>query len=523
MNLPHLNIVRGSMAALLAGAVSALAFAPLNIWIVLFVAFPVLILLLDQTSDWRHAAMLGWCFGFGQFLVGMHWIGLAFTAQDDTLGWAAVPAVILLASGLALFPAVTLATARRWLWRPGATRALVVAGAWWLAEMARGTLFTGFPWNPLGSAWSGSDAVTQSAALLGAPGLALLTALAACSLVTFQDWKPNRWKAVTVPCLFGAILIGMAGFGNWRLTDASQPTAGGVNLVLVQANISQADKWLPSRRCQNLETYLRLSEEALERQGAGRQTLVIWPETAVPYLPANNPGMRRLLGSILPEKSVVLTGAPHMEAVDGDRQSHNSLFAIDQDGEILARYDKNHLVPFGEYLPFRGVLGALGLNQLVSGSSDFNAGIQRQPIDLGAVPAFSPLICYEVIFPGEVIPEGPRPRWLLNITNDAWFGKSWGPYQHLALARFRAVEEGMPLVRAAGTGISAVVDSYGRVVASLPLGEQAVLVSSLPGAIDPPPFARFGTLPAWGLFIGLMVYAFLRKTNGKVPVNSELP
>jgi apolipoprotein N-acyltransferase len=263
----------------------------------------------------------------------------------------------------------------------------------------------------------------------------------------------------------------------------------GVRLRLVQANIDQRLKWQDGERVRTLQKYLALSTQP----GNPPVTHVVWPETALPYLLSTEPELLRIVARVVPPGGLLLTGAVRVEQ-PGPQPGRvwNSVHAIDDQGRIVATYDKFHLVPFGEYVPLRHILP---IDKITPGTSDFAAGPGPSTVRLPGLPAASPLVCYEAIFPGAVTaPSGPRPQWLLNVTNDAWFGHSAGPHQHFASARLRAVEEGLPLVRAANTGISAVIDPYGRVRAELGLGREGVLESSLPAALPPTPYARFGNV-----------------------------
>jgi apolipoprotein N-acyltransferase len=276
--------------------------------------------------------------------------------------------------------------------------------------------------------------------------------------------------------------------GALRLAGATAPAGPAPVLRLVQGNVAQHHKWQPELRAQWFRRHLDLSA-----QGADGVQAVIWPESATPYAIDQEPEVRRLIGQVVPPGGLLLTGGERFDFDSAPARAWNSLFVLDPGGTVVTRYDKRDLVPFGEFLPARGLLGRLGLQKVTGGSVDFQPGPGRQTIALPGLPPFSPLICYEAIFPGGVVEPGARPAWLLNVTNDAWFGRSSGPYQHLAMARLRAVEEGLPLVRAANTGISAVVDPWGRIAARLDLGVTGVLDAALPAPLAaPPPFARLG-------------------------------
>jgi apolipoprotein N-acyltransferase len=382
----------------------------------------------------------------------------------------------------------------------GWRRVLGFAGAWVLSELARGALFTGFPWNLMGSVWAFAALPVQGAALVGVHGLSLATVLLAC-LPLLGRVRPLVGGA--------AVLAAAAALGAWRLAEPPPLVAAGPTprLVLVQGNVEQQVKWREDQRMAIFQRYLDMTAEAAARAAAaapaGRVVVAIWPETASPFLLAQDPEAKRLIAEALPPGGLLIAGTVRGEWGE-DRvlqRVFNSLVALDDRGEVAALTDKFHLVPFGEYMPLSGLIPI----RMVVGGMDFSAGPGPETLSLPGVPPFGALICYEVIFPGAVAPT-PRPAWLLNITNDAWFGVSSGPWQHLTTARLRAAEEGLPLVRAAQTGISAVFDAQGRRLAFLPLGTGGTLEVDLPGALPPTPFSRFGLLIP-GTLAGLCLLA----------------
>lgn len=466
------------------GAVSALAMPPAYVVPVLFCTLPVLLWLAESSGTWRSALHVGWWFGAGYFGTGLYWVGNAL----DIVG---VPP--LFAAPLPLVAALYVGAvcAGYRLCRPtGAYRIAVFASLWVGSEWLRGHLFTGFPWNLLGYSWGFSDALSQFAALGGAYGLSFVTVLAALTpallvgrpLGTLVGWRPVLVALTGLSCLWLA--------GQVRLSWASDAVVEGVTLRIVQANIDQRDKWRAEQLVENFVTHMTLSE----RPGRSAPTVLIWPETAVPYFLEERPAHTVMIGRLAPQNGVVLTGALRRDrGPDGTPRYYNSLIAIAANGMVLGTYDKVHLVPFGEYVPMRRLLAKLGIEKIVEGAGDFSPGAGLKTLGLtGPVPSVAPLICYEGIFPGASIASGERPHWLLNVTNDAWYGKTAGPHQHFAIVRFRAIEEGLPLVRAAGSGISGIVDPYGRVLAKLGLGKKGVLDGHLPAAISPTIYARFG-------------------------------
>jgi apolipoprotein N-acyltransferase len=509
---PHLS-------AFALGAVVALALPPLDFWPALL-GFAGLLDLLRRAEDPRRAFVLGWCFGFGHFLAGLYWIAIAFFADAERFGVLAVPAVLLLCAGLAFYPALAALLVALYRWRSASAAALALAVVWLLTEWLRGHLFGGFPWNLIGYAFAGSTGVSQLAAVTGIWGLSLLAVAAgALPVALLEPGVRLRWQ----PAAAAGLVLALAWLGGTlRLQEGPSEATPGVRLRLVQGNIAQHHKWQPELRARWFERYLELSARPAERIQA-----VIWPESATPYPLDREPAARRLIAQVVPPGGLLLTGGERFDLESEPPRAWNSLFALDDKGRILAVYDKRDLVPFGEFLPFRTVLGRLGLEKVTQGSIDFQPGPGRETLDLPGLPPFSPLICYEAIFPGGVIDPHARPDWLLNITNDAWFGVSSGPYQHFAMARFRAIEEGLPLVRAANTGISAVVDPFGRVQARLDLEVTGVLDAALPAPLAPPPFARLGLWPlivlVWATGLVIAAIEFRARRVARQVTNAAKP
>ena len=501
----------------LLGAVGAAAMPPLSLTPALLVAFTGFVWILDGSSRPIRAAIDGWWFGFGFLVPGLYWIAYALMTDVAQFWWLLPLAVLGLPALLALFPALAGAAAY-FLWLPGAARVVSLAVAWTLAEWLRGHVFTGFPWNLVGYTWTWSDEALQTASLIGVYGLSFFTVLLAATFAAFSDAPaarpshamargrdlrdgpshslrppagPGRWwlAGFGTVCVAGGIL-----FGVMRLAGADGRAVDGVELRVVQANIAQAFKWQPEEMRANLERHLVLTRSP----GIERMRVVIWSETAMPYALDDSPELRAALGGLLSPGALLVTGVPRVEMDASGRFLSgiwNSVAVLDSAGTLVGGYDKAHLVPFGEYVPLRPILAALGLGKVVPGVLDYSPGPGLLTLELPGLPSISPLVCYEVIFPGAVALDEPRPGWLLNLTNDAWYGHSAGPYQHFAMARVRAVEEGLPLVRAANTGISGVIDAYGRVRARLGLQETGALDAFLPVALPPTFYARWGDSP----------------------------
>lgn len=491
-----LNGWRRVAACLLLGAVSALALPPFHIVPALVPAFVGLLWLLESAAlaprRCRRGLWIGFWFGFGHFIVGVHWIAEPLLVDPARTAWLIPFALPGLAAGLAVFPALVCgALVVLPLRAAPIARVFALSALWMLAEFVRGTVFTGFPWNLMGYVWAGSPSMLQITAVFGVLGLSGLTVLAAGmpAILATDGAKTMRRRGQVLAVTIVMPLALWAG-GQVRLADAAgagDALVPDVRLRIVQANIAQRDKWDQNLRAAHLERHLALSRTPAETA----PTHVIWPETAVPFLLANDVLARVRAAAAAPAGGALITGSVRRTFHKNTQQLRNALLVIDAAADVQRVYDKSHLVPFGEYVPLRGVLP---IDKIVPGQGDFVAGAGRRLLEIPGLPAVSPLICYEAIFSGRVTPRGARPGLLLNLTNDAWFGTFAGPQQHFAIASTRAVEEGLPLVRAANTGISAVVDPYGRVIARLGIGEQAVLDSGLPVALSPTPFARWGEL-----------------------------
>lgn len=519
---------RRLLAAFLAGAASVLALAPFHAAPVLWLTLPVLVWLIDGIgagaaargsaasllSRLGAAAAIGWAFGFGYFLAGLYWVGFAFLVEAEMFGWLLPFAVLLLPAGLALFTALS-ATLAALLWSSGAARVLALAFAVTAGEWLRGHVLSGFPWNLLGYALTFPDSLAQGAAVFGVYGLTFLTVLVFAGpavLATAEEEAGAR--AWLMPSLAVAILPALALYGLWRLPEAAQPEVAGVRLRIVQPNIPQRQKWLAENRSKILADYLSLTDAATSPASGGvaDATHVIWPESALPFLLSESPEALAAIAALLPDNVTLITGAvrrtpPEPGAVDGRRRVFNSVHVINGAGDIVATYDKRRLVPFGEFLPLQGFLERIGLEQLTRIRGGFAAGPAPRTLPLEGAPPVAPLVCYEIIFSGGAIDRARRPGWMLNLTNDAWFGDSSGPRQHFHQARLRAVEEGLPVVRAANTGISAIIDPYGRVVARLPLNRRGVIDGGLPQPLPPTVFARFGNRILFALMAGGLLAA----------------
>ena len=486
--------------ALVAGALSALAFAPFLLFPVLWLTIPVFVWLIDgaepapEAAWYRRllpAAAVGFAFGFGYFIAGLWWIGAAFLVDADEFAWLIPIAVTVLPAGLALFWAFGAALARA-LWSEGWPRVIAFAVAMTAAEWLRGHLFTGFPWNAFGYALMPAPVAMQTAALIGLWGVTLVAFLVfAAPVLLVSDSRSGRRGGLIAFAIVVIIAAAHVGFGTWRLAGAPDPAeASGPAIRIMQPGIAQDRRWVIEAAEETMTRYIDVSRSAGGLDGVD---VLVWPESAFPFILTERPSALAAIADLLPEGTSLITGAARAERSAGEAPLvFNSVYVIGSDGEIVAAYDKVHLVPFGEYLPFRALLEGIGLRQLIALPGGFSAGQRRRSIDVpGAGPA-GPLVCYEIVFPGAAVDAESRPDWLVNVTNDGWYGNTPGPHQHLHQAIVRAVEEGLPLVRAANTGISAIVDPYGRISVELGLGEIGALDGNLSQALDPTPYARFG-------------------------------
>jgi len=508
---------RRAGAAFIAGAISTLALAPLHLWPVMFATLPVLVWLIDGVVArasglmpcFRAAAVCGWWFGFGYFFAGLYWIGFAFFVEAEKFAWLAPLGVLAMPAGLALFFALAVAMASL-AWSSGPARIVTLALAFFIAEWARGHVLTGLPWNTIGYTLAAPDVLMQSAALVGVYGLSFFAVLIFAAPATLTEPSSRSAKYV-MPGIAVLLIAASAAWGLWRQSEAVPPDVSGPKLRLVQANIPQAEKWNPDARDWIFERYLGLSrggDNTLKTTGISH---IIWPEAALPFVylfddQIAKSSWQQSFDELLPAGTMLITGANRAETVPGKDDErivsdvYNSVLALDERGVVTEKVDKAHLVPFGEYLPFQKTLESIGVRQLTNLPGGFTAGARVQNIDLAGLPVFTPLICYEIIFPGAVTP-AERPAWLLNVTDDSWFGETAGPYQHLHQARLRAVEEGLPVIRVANTGISAVIGPRGQLRQIIPLGTMGSADTAIPGAVEPPLYARLGNRLLWTILL----------------------
>jgi apolipoprotein N-acyltransferase len=478
---------RALSAAFVAGALAALAMPPLY-WLPLAVLGVVAYVWLWQTAPGARSALWrGWAWGTGHFAVGSYWILEAFYVPPADYALLGPPIVAGLAVLLGFFPGLAAGISRRVVQRwPGLagrySRLIVLAIAWAAAEWLRGHLFTGYPWNPLGHVWAFATPLLQGAALFGVYGLGMVTFLVLAA--------PTAGWWASAAALAAVVIAGFA--GQMAMAPVGE---GGAWVRIVQPNVPQAEKWRAEGRARQLAKLVEMSRAP----GFDRLAAVVWPETALPQIIEPGSAALSIMATVVPPGGYLITGAARGTARPEDGV-WNSLLVVDRTGAIVATYDKVHLVPLGEYIPFHKQLAPVSG---MIGRGSFEVGEGHVTLSPAGLPSFSPVICYEVVFPAAVTGPGARPQWLLNITNDAWFGLSSGPYQHLTSAQLRAIEEGLPMIRAANTGVSAVIDAYGRLLASLDMQQEGIIDHRLPPPRGATPYSQ------WGDWMVLVLVAFL--------------
>jgi len=507
------------LLTIVAGALSALSLAPYHVFPILLVTIPVLVWLVDGAVPESErtgvlaglrklvpAVKIGWLFGFGYFLAGFWWVGHAFLVDAEDFAFLLPIAVVALPAGLAVFWSLAIGLARL-VWSDSWTRILAIAASLTLFEWLRGTVLTGLPWNVPGYAAMPTPMLMQSASLIGLYGITFLTlAVAAAPAVlgpTAGVGGNQQRRSVVLACAF-VVAVAHAGFGLVRLTATDSGFVEDIKLRIVQPALDQKEKWDLSKEAEIMGNYFALSNanKGPEVASIGAFTHVIWPESAFPFILSQRGDQLANIARLLPPTTSLITGAMRLEeAANADQQPKvfNSLYVINGEGETVVARDKVRLLPFGEFLPFQDFLENLGFRQLTQLRGGFTAGARRAVIDIPGTPAFLPLICYEIIFSGQIRAladaSAPQPRWIVNLTNDAWFGMTAGPHQHAHQAQLRAVEEGLPVIRAANNGISFVSDAYGRIEESLALGQRGVVDSRLPEALPATLFSRTGNMP----------------------------
>jgi len=483
--------------ALLAGALAAFAHPPFGVLIGL-IGYPMLMLLAERSAAPRGAFWMGWLAGFAYFFVSCWWVAEAFLV-DPAQAWMAPFAASLLPAGLGLFWGAAMALYRRFA-PEGLSRVLAFTAWFCLFEWLRGHVLTGFPWNPAGASWAAGSGASQLASLVGVYGLSVITVGSVAALAPMMGSGSHRARSATA--LTGLATLAALMLGGSAYLAGRTVTYTNTLVRIVQADITQAAKWSPEAYQSIVDRYVSLTA----RKGAALPDVVIWPEGALPAAAndvfADGSTDATAIARALQPGQTLLIGLARAEPTLDGAEYYNSLFALHDEGpglRITAVYDKHRLVPFGEYIPLGDLMGKLGVRSLVHVPEDFTAGPIPSPIDLVNAPRVQPLICYESLYPGFTPGGGGRPQWIVNVSNDAWFGRSSGPLQHLNLASYRAIETGLPVVRSTPTGVSAMIDPWGRVIGDerLDLGESGVIDALLPEPAPPTLFGRIGDLPFW--------------------------
>lgn len=467
---------------------------PLGAFPILLICLPALGWMIQSCTTKRQAFFVGWSYGAGFFIASLYWISIALFIDIQAWWWVLPFSAIAGPGLLGIFTGLGVLLA----WRIGLNKtlnqkALALVACLALMEWMRGHVLTGFPWNLSGHAFSHVLPIMQSVSVIGIYGLGFLTLLwAAAPLFT----RAIQWGLL-------ALFIGVFLAGTVRLQTPASIGEKAFGVRIVQANIPQTMKWDWDLMRENILRHMNLTALPADID----LHAVVWPETAVAFDLERHATLAKEISQSLPAGSTGLIGTLRRSS---EQDFHNSLIALDEHGRVVAHYDKFHLVPFGEYMPFREYLNLTPIGLAVSNMGDFTPGAGVMTLNVNDLPSFSPLICYEIIFPKQVARAGnDRPRWIVNVTNDGWYGQSAGPYQHFAIARFRAIEEGLPLVRAANTGISGVIDAYGRIVKHLELGRTGVVDTVLPEALPPTIYSRYKDAFFWlvlsGAFSGMLI------------------
>lgn len=511
--------------ALLAGVGAAIAHPPFGILPGLL-GYPLLMLLAERSEKVRGAFWMGWLGGFAYFFISCWWVAEAFMV-DPAQAWMAPFAASLLPAGLGLFWGVALALYRRFA-PTGVIRVLAFAALFSLLEWLRGHILTGFPWNPAGASWAAGSAGSQFASVVGVYGLGFVTVAAVSAFAPLLGTGTRKHR-VGAAVIGAVVLVALVVGGMVRLQGAKVEFTDTL-VRIVQADVAQESKWTPEAYQGIVDRYVNLTA----RPGAALPDVVIWPEGALPasandVFGQGSPDAAAIANALQPGQTLLVGLARGEPAATPDAPDRyfNSLFALHDEGQvaglrITAVYDKYRLVPFGEYLPLGDLMGALGIRSLVHMPSDFSAGPKPSPIDLPNAPRVQPLICYESLYPGFTPGGANRPAWIVNVSNDAWFGRTSGPLQHLNLASYRAIETGLPVVRATPTGVSAMIDPWGRLVPGKRLdpGQSGVIDALLPRPVDATFYGQWGDLPFWLTVLASLAiiapWARLRRPRGRI-------
>ncbi len=507
---------RGLLLAMAGGAAAALAHPPFGVWPGIF-GFALIAFSLDRTAVKRpllSALARGWAAGFAYLLIGTWWIAEAFFVDAAAHAWQAPLAILFTAGGIGVFWGGA-GIVYRLVAPRGAHRVLVLAAVWSVFEWLRGHVLTGFPWDLPGEAWRAGSAPSQAACLIGAYGMTFLTVAIGAAPVTLAERDRSRAAAVSLAAAAAALAL-LWGYGAVRLSRPLPPDLA-LRLRVVQPGLAEQASWTDAILRQRVERIMRLTAWPATRT----PQVVIWPEGALPYTFQDffAPGSwaAQAMADATQPGQIVLDGGARVGGTFQAPLYYNSLLFVRRTAGgfmPLGVYDKYRLVPFGEFLPIPQVFSALGISSLVQNGVSFTPGPQPHPLAVEGLPRVQPLICYEALFPGFTTSVGGRPGWIVNVSDDAWFGRTTGPLQHLNLASYRAIEEGLPMVRATPTGVSAIIDPYGRIRAHLGLGRQGFIDGQLPGHLAPTLYSRWGDLPFYVLVFAGLALALFRGLPG---------
>lgn len=509
--LKHIFKKRKFLTSFVLGSLLALSQAPLYLIPFVFISLTGLLLLTSTETSLKNSFWVGWMFGLGYHVTGLYWIAFALGVDIHQFWWLIPFTVLGLPAFFAIWPGFALLFSTL-IGAKGLARCITFAFFLAVGEWLRGHFLTGFPWNLIGYTWSFSIEMIQITSIIGIYGLTTLTILLGC--LPYGIIKDKRMGDFLAVCV---LFIGFFVFGTQRLTKEPTQYFEAINLRIVQPSISQTLKWDIKKTTQNYKKLLSLSTLPTEM----KLTHIIWPESAIPFYLEENLWRRQEIMSKLPPNCLLITGGLRREFEGGTIDKiWNSLLVVDHNSNVIGIYDKSHLVPFGEYVPLRNWVPGI-VKKVTFGSIDFSSGPGPRTLNLPQTPALSPLICYEGIFPGKVTHLENKPEWMINVTNDAWYGKTSGPYQHFEIVRMRAVEEGIPMVRVANTGISGIIDPIGRVLHTLELDEMGVIDTPLPKPLQKPTFfSKFKHIPfliiLFLILIRLMLFFRVLKKNNQL-------
>ncbi len=503
------------------GGLSSFALAPYFLWWILPFTMPYIIFVLDQVHaelngkrKVKAAFWLGWWWGLGYFAAGLYWISNALLVNPEQFMWLVPFAALGIPAGLAIFTGLAFVAVLP-LWSQGQGRLLIFACAFVLFEWLRSVLLTGFPWNSLHQVWAGSPTFMQLASITGPWALSLIVVFMGVSSYALRDGLIHR--KTWAPVALAVVLVGgTAIYGMLRLNAHPTQFHNDVRVRIVQPNVSQRDKWIAGNAGPITDRLLSLSKP----DGTASHTVIVWPEAATPYQLENSASARLAMARRMSAGDLLVAGTPRSIRKFNEKPRYfNAVIMVDAESRPVNFYHKHHLVPFGEYVPAENVLSRIGLRKITQGAGSFEAGEGPQTFTYGNIPSFTPQICYEAIFPAETLSDDQeRPNWLINVTNDAWYGDTAGPQQHLAQARLRAVETGLPMARSANNGVSALIDPVGRVLKRVEYNQTGFIEMALPKPVAQTPYARQGELWAVLLFAVMLICGIVwpRKKPGEI-------